>query len=59
MPYIVFNRYKLLIDFPDVPAGEILEFDGRAYRGTTHRNLWFDADVVVARSEWFEVIDGT
>lgn len=44
------TKYRLLIDTPGVPAGEILAKPdgGTVYRGTTHPEFWMSADMVEA-----------
>lgn len=53
--------YKTLIDFPGVPAGEILNLDythpgNVVYRGQTNTEFWMDKNIVENTPSQFEVI---
>jgi len=59
-------RYKTLVDFPGVPAGEILEQTTAqqrgAYRSKTYPNFWVADQVVETQDSKFaldQVITGT
>lgn len=51
-------NYKTLIDYPSIPAGEILapSMNGTIYVGQTHSEFWMDKHVVENTPASFEIV---